>query len=44
MKKNYISPQEKEIQMDCEMLPICISGEGYEIEPGNFDPDSDLDL
>ncbi len=42
MKESYISPQTEELLMDCHMAPICVSGEDYTIESGNFDLDSDL--
>lgn len=41
MKESYIPPQTIVIQMDCYMAPICISGDSYTIEHGDFDPDSD---
>ena len=41
MKENYISPQTEIIRMDSLMEPVCISGQAYIKESGNFDSDSD---
>lgn len=44
MKQTYNSPRAELIRTDCYMAPICVSGEDYKIEPGNFDPDSDFSI
>jgi hypothetical protein len=44
MRENYIPPQIEVIRMSRYSEAICISGESYEIESGDFDADSDLDM
>ena len=44
MRENYIPPQIEVIRMSRYSEAICFSGESYEIESGDFDADSDLDM
>ena len=44
VREMYIPPQMEVIRMHSYLEAICVSGESYEIESGDFDPDSDLDM